>query len=132
VRFVADKVSLGHVLSPSPSVPPVSIIPPLLHIHSCIIWGIDFGPIPQRPQFDRDTVSPNRNNNMRNCLSTPLMRFSGMAVGNTHFFLNYRVVVVYYVQNNIVTNNVQIALSLRHYTSTLATRSTHYLLHSYR
>jgi hypothetical protein len=35
----------GTGFSPSPSVSPVSIIPPLLHIHSCIIWGMDNGPV---------------------------------------------------------------------------------------
>jgi hypothetical protein len=28
----------------NPSVSPVSIIPPLLHIHSCIIWRMENGP----------------------------------------------------------------------------------------
>jgi hypothetical protein len=27
---------------------PVSIIPPLLHIHSCIIWGMDKGSVSGR------------------------------------------------------------------------------------
>jgi hypothetical protein len=31
VGFVVDKAALGHVF-------PVSIIPPVLHIHSCVIW----------------------------------------------------------------------------------------------
>jgi hypothetical protein len=34
-----DKVALGQVFSKSFGLPPVSIIPPLLHIHSGIIWG---------------------------------------------------------------------------------------------
>jgi hypothetical protein len=39
---------------------PVSIIPPLLHIHSCIIWGMDKGPVSYRSS--RETVSPNNDN----------------------------------------------------------------------
>jgi hypothetical protein len=35
----------GINFSPSHSVSPVSIIPPLLHIHPYIIWGIDNGPV---------------------------------------------------------------------------------------
>jgi hypothetical protein len=45
--------------TPSPSVSPVIIIPPLLHIHSCIVWGLDNEPVSGRSSTE--TVSPHRN-----------------------------------------------------------------------
>jgi hypothetical protein len=39
VGFVVDKAALGHVFLRALRVFPVSIIPPLLHIHSCVIWA---------------------------------------------------------------------------------------------
>jgi hypothetical protein len=36
-----NKVAVGQNFSPSPSIFPISIIPPLHHIHSRIIWGLD-------------------------------------------------------------------------------------------
>jgi hypothetical protein len=52
VGFVVEKVALGKIFLPVFRFFPVSIIPPLLHIYSCIIWGLDKGPIrgqvPQR------------------------------------------------------------------------------------
>jgi hypothetical protein len=41
------------IFSPSPPFSPVSITPPLLHIHPCIIWGMDIGPVSQR-----DSLTP--------------------------------------------------------------------------
>jgi predicted metalloprotease len=52
----------GTGFSPSPSFSPVNIIPLLLHIHSCIIWGVDNGPVSGR-NFHRDTISPHSSNN---------------------------------------------------------------------
>jgi hypothetical protein len=40
VGFVVDKVALEQVWFST-----VSIIPPLLHIHSCLIWEIHSGPV---------------------------------------------------------------------------------------
>jgi hypothetical protein len=45
VGFVVDKVALGRVFLRVLRVSHVSIIPPLLHIHSRIIWGWTMGPI---------------------------------------------------------------------------------------
>jgi hypothetical protein len=36
---------IGTGFSPSSLVSPANIIPPLLHIHSCIIWGMDNGAV---------------------------------------------------------------------------------------
>jgi hypothetical protein len=51
--------STGTGFTPSPSVFPVSFIPSLFHILSCIMWGMDGGsvrdPVPQR------FISPHRN-----------------------------------------------------------------------
>jgi hypothetical protein len=47
-----------------PSISPDSIIPPLLHIHSCIIWGWTMGQLTS--QFHRDIASHFRNNNKKN------------------------------------------------------------------
>jgi hypothetical protein len=41
---------------------PVNIIPPLLHIHSCIIWGLDYGPVSGRSSVETGLVSPLRSN----------------------------------------------------------------------
>lgn len=41
VRFVVDKVVLGNVFLPVLMFSVVSVIPPLLHIHSCVICGMD-------------------------------------------------------------------------------------------
>jgi hypothetical protein len=45
VEFVMDKVALGQVSLRVLRFFPVSIIPPLLHIHSCINWEMDNGPV---------------------------------------------------------------------------------------
>jgi hypothetical protein len=42
----------GTGFSPTPSVFPVSIIPPLLYIHSCIIWGMGKGPVRGRSSLE--------------------------------------------------------------------------------
>jgi hypothetical protein len=39
--FVADQVALGQVPLRVLRFSPVRAIPPLLHIHSCIIWRMD-------------------------------------------------------------------------------------------
>jgi hypothetical protein len=46
--FVVDKVAQGQVFLLVLRFSPVSIIPPLLHIHSCIIWEMDRGPVSGR------------------------------------------------------------------------------------
>jgi hypothetical protein len=43
-----DKAALGQVSFRVLRYSPDSIIPPLLHIHSCIIWGMDNGPVSGR------------------------------------------------------------------------------------
>jgi hypothetical protein len=48
VGFVVDKVALGQVFLLVLRFCPVSIILPLLHIHSFIIWGVDSGPVSGR------------------------------------------------------------------------------------
>jgi hypothetical protein len=52
VGFVVDLVVLGQIFLRILRYSPVNIIPPLLHIHSYIMWGIDKGlvrgPVPQR------------------------------------------------------------------------------------
>jgi hypothetical protein len=59
VGFVVDKVAMGQVFLPGLRFFPVSIIPPLLHIHLCISWGIDNGPVsglvPQRHSLAPNT-----------------------------------------------------------------------------
>jgi hypothetical protein len=45
VGFVVDKITLTQVFLRVLQFSPVSIIPLLLHIHACIIWGIDNGPV---------------------------------------------------------------------------------------
>jgi hypothetical protein len=53
----------GKGFSPSLRFSPVNIIPPLLHIHSCICWGWGGGWTmgPLAVYFHRDIVSPHRN-----------------------------------------------------------------------
>jgi hypothetical protein len=41
--YVGDKVALGQSFLRVIRFSPISIIPSLLHIHSCIIWGMDNG-----------------------------------------------------------------------------------------
>jgi hypothetical protein len=43
VGFAVDKVALGWALLRVFWISPVNITAPLLHIHSCIIWGLDSG-----------------------------------------------------------------------------------------
>jgi hypothetical protein len=45
VGFVVDSVALGQVSPRVLPFSPVSIIPPLPHIHSYIIWGLDNGSV---------------------------------------------------------------------------------------
>jgi hypothetical protein len=60
---VMDKVALGQVFLRVLRFSPVNIIPPLRHIHLCIIWGMDKGHKgTSAAQFHRDIVSPHRNN----------------------------------------------------------------------
>jgi hypothetical protein len=43
---------------PSPSVSfLVNIIPPMLHIYSCIIWGMDIGPVSGRSSIHTHTIT---------------------------------------------------------------------------
>jgi hypothetical protein len=44
VRIVVDIVLLGQVFLRIVLCSPVSIVPPMLSIHLCIIWGMDSGP----------------------------------------------------------------------------------------
>jgi hypothetical protein len=59
--FVVGKVALGQVSLRVLRFSPVSIIPPPLHIHSCIIWGMDSAPVsgqvPQRHSHPIATVT---------------------------------------------------------------------------
>jgi hypothetical protein len=48
VSFPVDRVALGQVFLPVLLFSPVSIILPLLHIHACIIWGLDKGAVSDR------------------------------------------------------------------------------------
>jgi hypothetical protein len=52
VGFVIDKVALGQVFLRVLRFSPASIIPPLLHIHSCIMWGLDSGLVRGRNSAD--------------------------------------------------------------------------------
>jgi hypothetical protein len=60
VWLAVDRVALRQVY-PSPSVSPVSIIPPLLHIDACSIWGMDkrtvCGLVPQRESLPSTTIT---------------------------------------------------------------------------
>jgi hypothetical protein len=61
VGFVVDKVALGQVFVRVLLFFPVDIIPLLLHIHSCIIRGMDKGsvrdPFPQRQYHPIATIT---------------------------------------------------------------------------
>jgi hypothetical protein len=59
---MVDKVALGQVFLRVLRFSPVNINPPLLHIHSYVIWGWTKGPL--EAQFHRDKVSPHRSNNV--------------------------------------------------------------------
>jgi hypothetical protein len=52
VGFMVDKVALGPVFLSFLGFYPVSVTPPPLHTHSCVIWGMNKGPVsspvPQR------------------------------------------------------------------------------------
>jgi hypothetical protein len=52
VEFVVDRVALGQVFLRVLQFLLVSVIPPLLHIHSCIVCGIDNGPVRGRSSID--------------------------------------------------------------------------------
>jgi hypothetical protein len=58
---VVDKVSLGQVFLAVLGFFPLSIITPLLHIYSYLIWGMDSGPVrgpvPQRQSDPIATVT---------------------------------------------------------------------------
>jgi hypothetical protein len=58
VGFVVDEVALGQVFLRGLRFYPVTIILPLLHIHSYVIWGMDKGSV--TAQFHRDIVLPHR------------------------------------------------------------------------
>jgi hypothetical protein len=45
VGFVVDKVALGQVCLQVLQFSPFNIIPPLLHICSCLIWGMNNEPV---------------------------------------------------------------------------------------
>jgi hypothetical protein len=58
VEFVVDTVALNQVFLRVLRFYPVSMIPPLLHIHP-YVWGMDKGPVSGRSSTER--VSPHRN-----------------------------------------------------------------------
>jgi hypothetical protein len=58
--FVVDKMALERIFLRVLQFSRVSIIPPLLHIRSCIIWGTDSGPVRGRSSTET-TVSAHRN-----------------------------------------------------------------------
>jgi hypothetical protein len=60
VGFVADTVALREVFLRVLRFFSVNIISPMLHIHSCVIWGMDNGVY--SGQFHIDIFSPHRNN----------------------------------------------------------------------
>jgi hypothetical protein len=45
VWFVVDKLALGQNYLRTLRLSPVSIIPPLLNSHSCVMWVMDSGPV---------------------------------------------------------------------------------------
>jgi hypothetical protein len=57
VGFVVDKVALGQVFLPVLLLYAASIIPPLLHIDSCIIWGMNNGPV-SSPVPQKHSINP--------------------------------------------------------------------------
>jgi hypothetical protein len=59
------QMTLGHVFLQVLHFLHVRIIPPLLYIHSCVIWGMDSGLL--AAQFQR--VSPYHNNNNNSVLT---------------------------------------------------------------
>jgi hypothetical protein len=60
VEFVVEKLASGHVFLRVLRFSSVNIIPPLLHIHSCITWGMDIGPV--SGSSSTQTVSHHRSN----------------------------------------------------------------------
>lgn len=61
MEFLVDKVGLWQVSLTVLRLYPVNVIPLLLHIHSCIIWGTGNGP--GSGYGSTETVSPNFNHN---------------------------------------------------------------------
>jgi hypothetical protein len=47
-----EQVALGQVLLGVLRFLLVSVTPPLLHIHSCIIWGLENGPVSRRTSIE--------------------------------------------------------------------------------
>jgi hypothetical protein len=73
VGFVVDNVALGQAFLRVLWFSPVNIIPQLLHIHTCVIWGWTMSPLVVH--FHRDTGSPHRNNKKYNIrMATKLER----------------------------------------------------------
>jgi hypothetical protein len=60
VGFAVDRMTLRQVFLRVIHISSVSMIPPLLHIHPCIIWGMAKGPI--KTHFHRNMVCLQRNN----------------------------------------------------------------------
>jgi hypothetical protein len=56
VGFVVDKVAMGQVHLKIIQSSPVSIIPPLIHMPSRIMWGMDKGTA-RWQQFHKDYIS---------------------------------------------------------------------------
>jgi hypothetical protein len=46
--FVMDEVALGQDFLRGPRFSFVTVIPPLLHMHSCIVWGVGNWPVKGR------------------------------------------------------------------------------------
>jgi hypothetical protein len=57
VGFVVDKVALGQVFLQVLCFFTVIIIPPLLHVHSCIIWDRAEEPMARVPKVAREKIS---------------------------------------------------------------------------
>jgi hypothetical protein len=80
VLFVVSKMALGHVFLRVLLFSPISIIPPLLHIHSCVIWVMDSGHVSRRSSIE--TVSLHRNNSNNN--KKLIIRCTVYAISSPH------------------------------------------------
>jgi hypothetical protein len=59
VRFVVDEVALKQVFLRVPWLSIVIIIPPILHFQSCVIWGMENGPV-SGPASQRHCITPSQ------------------------------------------------------------------------
>lgn len=65
VGFLVNKVALGQVFLPVLRLSPVSTIPPLLHIDSYTLWGLDKGFVSGRSFTDMTSIHHNSKKKMR-------------------------------------------------------------------